>query len=155
MTDWRAVYESWDQIPDKNKMLIEKLMREKPKEKLADLFSRQPYAKMVYEKVVGKWDYPENTEFQEKTASESVHHASFGSITTVFLPAASLTLLLLAEISYYNPSLTVFLDQMLPLNLKAWIVLLAVASALGSTSILYLLKQLNNRGLRSKLRILP
>jgi len=58
MADWHAVYESWDAIPDENKELIVKLMREKPKEKLAELFSREPYAEKVYEKVVGKWQPP-------------------------------------------------------------------------------------------------
>jgi len=58
MADWYAVYESWDTIPDENKNLIVKLMREKPREKLAELFSREPYAEKVYEKVVGKWQPP-------------------------------------------------------------------------------------------------
>ena len=56
MADWRALYESWDKVPEENKQLIEKLFREKPKEKLTELFEREPYAERVYEKAVGEWN---------------------------------------------------------------------------------------------------
>lgn len=140
MTDWRALYESWNQLPEQDKQLIEKLMMEKPKEKLADLFSREPYARMVYEKAVGKWEPEPAAGSIEKKPPESRLRACYESLVAVLLPVASLVSLLLAEIAYYTPSLTSFADKVLPLNLKVWVILLALASAFGSTSILYILR---------------
>ncbi|MEM2888483.1 MAG: hypothetical protein QXR42_03255 [Candidatus Bathyarchaeia archaeon] len=162
MTDWRAVYENWDMIPEENKSLIKSLMREKPKEKLSELFAREPYARMVYEKVVGPWRptiqhelidssaFPESqrpTEKDkrleinfEKAIQQDAKHESIGTRMMVFLPILSLLFLLGAEGSYYNPNLTVFLDNTLPWNLMTWKLLLSSALALGLATAIYLLR---------------
>ncbi|MCS7120150.1 MAG: hypothetical protein RMJ07_03420 [Nitrososphaerota archaeon] len=163
MADWRAVYENWDLIPEEDRKLIEKLMREKPKEKLAELFRREPYAKMVYEKVVGVWGPPAasflrgdagTSSFKAQgkavgkdgdlkmTATEGKTDAHIGISLIDLLPILSLSVLLISEIAYYNPAFTAFLDALLPFNLKAWLFLLALALALGFVSIAYLIKVL-------------
>lgn len=142
MTDWRELCDSWDRLSEEDRQLIQKLFKEKSKEKLADFFSREPYAKMVYEKAVGKWEPSTAGEPLEKK-STGMRRNDFRRFAAVLLPTASLTSLLLAEILYYNPSLSTFADKVLPLNLKAWIVLLALASSLGVLSILYTLKHVS------------
>ncbi|MEM2112106.1 MAG: hypothetical protein QXX08_09565 [Candidatus Bathyarchaeia archaeon] len=164
MADWRAVYENWEQIPEENKRLIESLMKEKPKEKLAGLFSREPYAKMVYEKVIGKWQPPtqprpqsnsaldefshqerrenliEDARITEKVAVESIKHVPTRNIAFSLLPIASILSLLLAEVFYYNSSLTMSLDRVLPFNLRTWVLMLSSALALGLVTVSYILK---------------
>lgn len=56
--NWERLYHEWDAVPSETKEKIERLLREKPKERLAELFEREPYAKRLYEKVVGKWVPP-------------------------------------------------------------------------------------------------
>ncbi|MEM2910857.1 MAG: hypothetical protein QXO01_07335 [Nitrososphaerota archaeon] len=56
--DWRLLFEEWDLVPPEYRMKIEALFREKPKEKLAELFEREPYALRLYEKIVEKWVPP-------------------------------------------------------------------------------------------------
>jgi len=173
MADWRAVYENWNTIPEENRQLIKQLFKEKPREKLAELFKREPYAKMVYEKVIGEWqpqvqieqkvptalhesqrsairEQRTEVEISEKNILESTHHVPVGNITAVFLPIMSLISLLLAEISYYDSRLTVFLDNILPYNLGFWKILLSSALALGSVSIFYILKQAKKDLVQSK-----
>jgi len=58
VNDWRVLFEEWDSVPLEYQEKIETLLREKPKEKLADLFEREPYALRLYEKIVEKWTPP-------------------------------------------------------------------------------------------------
>ena len=160
MADWRAVYESWDKVPEENKKIIEKLFREKPKEKLTELFEREPYAEMVYEKVVDKWEPPAPSEVQspqkeltkKETAGFSERRTPRNTIWTpagnkgaIFLPALTLITLLSAEIAYYSSGSVAFLDCVLPFNLKTWLVLLILALAFGLASGVCTLKLLNQR----------
>ncbi|MBS7614455.1 hypothetical protein KEJ18_01790 [Candidatus Bathyarchaeota archaeon] len=173
MADWRAVYENWDIIPEENKQLIKQLLKEKPKEKLAELFVREPYAKMVYEKVIGAWlppiqhelkdplVFPEfqrptekerqtETNFAKKVIQQGAQPESIGTHVRVFLPIMSLVFLLGAEVSYYNSGLTVFLDNILPLNLMTWKLLLSLALALDLATAVYLLKRVKKNVVLSK-----
>lgn len=181
MADWRAVYESWDTIPDENKTLIVKLMRQKPKEKLAELFGREPYAQMVYEKVVGKWQPPlpspapnvpqvaavpqpaieivhqkETAEVFERVTPGNWVPAPMENAAAVFLPIISLLSILSAEIAYYKSNLVVFLDNSLPYNLRTWLILLVLALAFGTTGSVYILKiQKQGKTLNEDLRRRP
>jgi len=56
--DWRRLFGEWESVPAELKARILALFREKPKDKLADLFKREPDALRLYEKVVGRWVPP-------------------------------------------------------------------------------------------------
>jgi len=56
--DWRLLFEEWESVPLEYREKIETLLRETPKEKLAELFKRETYALRLYEKVVGRWVPP-------------------------------------------------------------------------------------------------
>jgi len=164
MADWRAVYESWDTIPDENKTLIVKLMRQKPKEKLAELFGREPYAQMVYEKVVGKWQPPlpspapnvPQVAAVPQPAIEIVHQKETAEVFERVTPIISLLSILSAEIAYYKSNLVVFLDNSLPYNLRTWLILLVLALAFSTTGSVYILKiQKQGKTLNEDLRRRP
>jgi hypothetical protein len=160
MADWRALYESWDKVPEEKKKLIENLFREKPKEKLTELFEREHYAEMVYEKLVGKWKplpppeaqspqeeltKKETAQFSERRATKNTISTPAGNKGAIFLPVLTLITILSAEIAYYNSQSVIFLDSLLPFNLKTWLILLILALALGLASSIYILKHLNQR----------
>ncbi|MDI6814169.1 MAG: hypothetical protein QMD10_11625 [Desulfitobacteriaceae bacterium] len=57
--DWKKLLAEWDTVPADLKRRIEALFREKPKDKLAELFKREPDAIPLYEHVTGvKWVPP-------------------------------------------------------------------------------------------------
>jgi hypothetical protein len=160
MVDWHALYESWDKVPEEKKKLIEKLFREKPKEKLTELFEREPYAKMVYEKLVGKWKPPpppeaqspqeeltkkETAQFSERRTPKNTVSTPAGNKGAILLPILTLITILSAEIAYYSSQSVTFLDSVLPFNLKTWLILLILALGLGLVSSIYILKHLTQR----------
>jgi len=52
MVDWRALYDEWDKVSEDVRAKIQAVFREKPKDKLAELFRREPSAMLLYEKAV-------------------------------------------------------------------------------------------------------
>jgi len=52
MVDWRTLHDEWEKVPEDARAKIQALFREKPKDKLAELFRREPSALLLYEKVV-------------------------------------------------------------------------------------------------------
>jgi len=161
MADWRALYESWNKVPEETKQLIEKLFRDKPKEKLAELFEREPYAEKVYENAVGKWNPPPPPETQspqeditktetaqspERRAPKNMVPTSTWNKGAVFLPLLMLIALLSAEIAYYSSHLFTFLDSALPFNIKTWLILLILAATFGLASGISNLKLLKKSG---------
>lgn len=49
MVDWETLHEEWERVPEEQKKRIIELFKSKSKEKLADLFRREPMAGYVYE----------------------------------------------------------------------------------------------------------
>jgi len=55
MVDWKKLYDEWDKVPDELKDKIRAAYREKSKEKLDELFKKEPDALKLYERIIGKW----------------------------------------------------------------------------------------------------
>ncbi len=58
MVDWKKLEDQWGEVPLELKAKISTLFRETAKEKLAELFKREPDAQRVYERVIGTWTPP-------------------------------------------------------------------------------------------------
>ena len=148
MADWRALHDSWDNLPEKKKQLIENLFKEKPKDKLASFFEREPYAKLIYEDIVGVWE-PLVSETSSPTNERTIFDDAFalwnklenmflinsGNKNVIILQILALAALLGAEIAHYNLSSISFLGNVLPF------IFLALALAFGLASGIYNLKQ--------------
>jgi len=52
MVDWSTLREEWEKVSEEVRTKILAVFREKPKDKLAELFRREPSAMFLYEKVV-------------------------------------------------------------------------------------------------------
>lgn len=151
LADWRALYDSWDNVSVEKKKLIKKLFKEKPKETLIDFFEREPYAKLIYEKLVGTWETalpevqpPQNEHtitddlfaFYNKLENTILTNAA--NKTIIALHALTLTTLFGAEIAYYNLQEITFLHNGLPF------ILLVLTAAFGLASVIYSLKLLKD-----------
>lgn len=51
MPDWKTVYERWSRVSEELKTKIKEAFKTKSKEKLEELFRREPYARKLYEKL--------------------------------------------------------------------------------------------------------
>jgi len=56
--DWKKLADEWHKVSAELAGKIETILREKPKEKLAELFEKEPDAQRVYERVIGTWTPP-------------------------------------------------------------------------------------------------
>jgi len=54
MVDWEKLHEKWDEVPEEEKKRIADLFRAKTREKLAELFRKEPWAIFVYEEATGE-----------------------------------------------------------------------------------------------------
>ncbi|MFB0502651.1 MAG: hypothetical protein ACETWE_02365 [Candidatus Bathyarchaeia archaeon] len=79
-------------------------------------------------------------------ASKSKHGKRLGST----LPFLTLVAILLSEVAYYSPSLSIFafLESVMPSAVKAWMLFLGIALALAITTGLYIAKMLSSPRLK-------
>jgi len=83
-------------------------------------------------------------EFFKSTMSMRAGLKPVPSVGTFVLPVLTLLALLLAEIAYYTPYLVVFLENILPFNIKVWLVFSAMAVGFGFASGFFFLEHLMN-----------
>jgi len=75
--DWKALLEGFDEAPTEEKERIRVMLRDMPKRLLEDLFEKELYARLLYEKAVGPWTPPVEWIKELERKLRDVFEASF------------------------------------------------------------------------------
>jgi len=75
--DWKALLEGFDEAPEEEKERVRAMLLDMPKRLLEDLFEKELYARLLYEKAVGPWTPPVEWTKELERKLKDVFEASF------------------------------------------------------------------------------